>query len=232
MFIRRNSPSPTTRLRVLEDWIRALPGEKSRVFDSVVRQWECSYAMMSVALDEALSRRARGELVCAEQQLAVVVDLLRRFSTTLVNFCEIAIARGRRLGMSPAVEPMRTEFFRGETGRSAASWNRILHHVFFARRFQQKLRIVADTIVELDEQFAAAADELSRGTSIAPMDCWRKLDCLHYDLNTCLREAEIMLKSFLRALPAEQLEVFSAELEAPLTPKRAQQLARTSPASA
>jgi hypothetical protein len=190
--------------------------------------------MMSVALDEALSRRVRGELVCAEQQVAVAVDLLRRFSTRLVGFCEVAVARGRRLGRAPAVEPMRTEFFRGDTARSAASWNRILHHVFFARRsrFQQKLRIVADTIVQLEVQFVAAANELSRATSVAPMDCWKKLDYLHYDLNTCLREAEIVLKSFLRALPADQLEVFSAELEAPLTPKQTKQLARTSPASA
>jgi hypothetical protein len=221
-------------LRVSEDWIRALPGEKGRLFDSVVWQWECSYAMMSIALDEALSRRARGELVCAQQQVRVAVDLLHRFSAKLVSFSDIAVTRGRRLGRPPAVEPMRTEFFRGDTGRSAASWNRILHHVFFTgrSRFQQKLRIVADTIVELDQQFVRAADELSRGTSVAPTEGWKRLDCLHYDLNTCLREAEIMLKSFLRALPADQLEVFSAELEAPLTPKHAKRLPRTSPASA
>jgi hypothetical protein len=235
VFLRPNTSHPSARLRVCEDWIRALPRDKSRVFDSVVRQWECGYAMMSVALDEALSCRARGELVFARQQVSITVDLLRRFSTRLVSFCEVAAARGRQLGRAPAVEPMQSRFFRGDTGRSAASWNRILHHVFFAghSRFHQKLRILAETIVELDQQFCAAAVELSRGISVSPMDSWKELDQLHYDLNTCLREAEIVLKSFLRALPAEQLDLFAAELEAPITAREAK-LVRvfSSPASA
>jgi hypothetical protein len=39
------------------------------------------------------------------------------------------------------------------------------------------------------------------------------LDCLHYDFNTCLCESEIILKSFLRALPAEQLAAFVLDLD-------------------
>ncbi len=38
----------------------ALPREKNLVFQTVVQRWECTYAMMSVALDDALSLRARG----------------------------------------------------------------------------------------------------------------------------------------------------------------------------
>ncbi len=190
--------------------------------------------MMSVALDDALSCRARGELVFARQQVSVAVDLLRRFSSRLLNFCEVAAARGRRLDRAPSVEPMQSRFFRGDTGRSAASWNRILHHVFFAghSRFHHKLRILAETIVELDQQFGVAAAELSRGISVTPMDSWKELDHLHYDLNTCLREAEIVLKSLLRALPADQLDIFAAELEAPVTSKGAKLAHASSPASA
>ena len=36
--------------------------------------------MMSVALDDALSLRARGELVCARQQVSVAADLLGRLA--------------------------------------------------------------------------------------------------------------------------------------------------------
>jgi hypothetical protein len=215
------------RLNVREDWVRALPREKARVFDAVVSHWERSYAMMSVALDDAMSLRAHGKLVCAHQQLRVSVDLLQRLSGTLAASCEILGRRGRRLSDMPAVEPLRAEFFRGETGRSAASWNGVLHYVMFGgrSRFVQKVRILSVTLMQIEEQFSATADELSRGVSVHA-DAWKMFDYLHYDFNTCLREAEIVLKSFLRVLPADQLEVFAAELEAPLPPRRAAHLGR------
>jgi hypothetical protein len=34
------------------------------------------------------------------------------------------------------------------------------------------------------------------------------VDADHYDINTCLREAIVLLKSFLLVLPADQLETF------------------------
>jgi len=39
---------------------------------------------------------------------------------------------------------------------------------------------------------------------------WQAVDAAHYDLNTCLREAIVLLKSFLMALPNEELEAFRA----------------------
>jgi hypothetical protein len=47
----------------LDDWVATLPREKDDLYQVVVRRWECSYAMMSVSLDEAFSLRAAGELV-------------------------------------------------------------------------------------------------------------------------------------------------------------------------
>jgi hypothetical protein len=223
---RREGRLLPVRLRVCEDWMRALPRERTRIFDVVVSQWERSYAMMSVALDDALSLRARGELICAQEHVCVSVDLLQRVSTTIVGCCDILSRRGRRLDHMPSVEPMRTEFFRGDAGRSAASWNGILHHVLFGSRarFLHKVRILSETLEQIEEQFGAIAGELSRGVSVHP-DAWKTLDSLHYDFNTCLREAEIVLKAFLRVLPAEQVEVFGAELQAPLAPRRAGHLA-------
>ena len=63
-----------------DDWVSALPREKNKIFEAIVGRWESSFAMMSVALDEALALRARGELVCARQQLSVAADLLVRLS--------------------------------------------------------------------------------------------------------------------------------------------------------
>jgi hypothetical protein len=222
----RNGWNLLERPGVCDDWIRALPRDKSRIFEAVVRRWECTYAMTSVALDDAISLRTGGELVCACQQVSVAVDLLRGLSSTVVGCCEILIRRGRGLGNMPSVEPMRAEFFRGDTGKSAASWNSILHHLLFGdrARFLHKLRILSETLAQIEEQFAGAAGDLSRETSIRA-DSWATLDCLHYDFKTCLSESEVVLKSFLRVLPAEQLEFFATEMEAPFSPKRVGRLA-------
>ena len=133
MFSRRK----TARLRqrkVLDDWTAALPREKSQLYQVVVRRWECSYAMMSVALDEALSLRATGELVCARQQVTIAAGLLGRLAPSLISLCDTLAARGQLVAKFPVVEPMNTDFFRGNTGQSAASWNGILHHLLFGAR--------------------------------------------------------------------------------------------------
>ena len=219
MLSKRNAQSPSVRRGVSDDWFRALPREKTELFDAVVRRWECTYAMMSVALDESLSLRARGELVCARQQVGMAAELFSRLTTSLISFCDALTTRGRRMRQLPVVEPLHSEFFRSNTGQSAASWNAILHRVLFGSRsrFIHKLRILSEMIERLESDFDEAADDLSKGLSIQPRECWEQLDVLHYDFNTCLREAEVMLKSFLRALPAEQLLAFASALDAPPT---------------
>jgi len=213
--------------------LRALPREKTELFDAVVRRWECTYAMMSVALDESLSLRARGELVCARQQVGIAAELFVRLTTSLMSFCDALTTRGRRVHRLPVVEPLNSEFFRSDTGQSAASWNAVLHHVLFGSRsrFFHKLRILSETIERLEGEFDEAADDLSKGLSIHPGECWEQLDVLHYDFNTCLREAEVMFRSFLRALPAEQLPALASALDAAPTPRRQRISPRLSGAS-
>jgi len=221
MFLRRNE-HPSLRRSVRQDWRTALPREKNYVFETAVRQWECSYAMMSVALDDAFSMRNRGELVCARQQVRVAADLLERLSGSLLGFCDAVSKRARRIEKLPVVEPMKTEFFRGDIAQSAASWNGILHRLLFGdrQRFVQKIRVLSETLANLDREFANTADDLFKGISVQPGNGWKMLDCLHYDYNTCLRETEVVLKSFLRALPPDQLPAFASELEAPVPSKR------------
>jgi hypothetical protein len=233
VFFGRHKGSSSHR-HVTNDWMMALPREKSDIFDTVVRRWECTYAMMSVALDDSLSLRTRGELVCARQQVAVAGDLLGRLAHSLISFCEILSARGRRINRLPIVEPLNARFFRGNTGQSAASWNGILHHLLFRNRarFFHKLRILSETIEQLEREFLDAANDISKGLSVQPGDCWQTLDCLHYDFNTCLRETEVVLKSFLRSIPAEQLPALSSDLDAPAMPRRLRMKPRFSGASA
>src|SRR6202050_778545 len=140
----------------------ALPRDKGHVYETTVRQWEASVAMMSVALDGALALRARGELVCARQQAFVSADLLVRVADALISACNTLSARGRHLSNLPLVEPLKTEFFRGETAQNAAHWNELLHHVLFANRsrFFQNLRIVTDTREAVVREFDETAEDL------------------------------------------------------------------------
>jgi hypothetical protein len=227
-------PAPSGRRSVTDDWIRALPAEKSRIFDATVRDWESCFAMLSVALDGALSLRARGELVCARQQLAVAAGLLERLCCSLVSFCEALANRGRYSSDIPRVEPLNAGFFRGTAGQSAAGWNGFLHWILLGdrARFIHKLKILSETLQRLENEFADAAYEIINNSSAQPSGRWRCLDAVHYDFNTCLRETEVVFKSFLRSLPIDQLVSFTGELQDPPLPRRLRMRPRLSRASA
>jgi hypothetical protein len=164
---RRRKPADA-RHSVTEDWIAALPRDKGHVYETTVRQWESSFAMMSVALDGALSLRARGELVCARQQVFVSADLLVRVADALTAACDTLSSRGRHLANLPLVEPLKTEFFRGETAQNAAHWNELLHHVLFANRsrFFQKLRILSDTVEHVVREAFPSSQPIAGRVSI------------------------------------------------------------------
>jgi hypothetical protein len=190
--------------------------------------------MLSVSLDEALAQRARGELVCAQQQVAITSELLLRLVSTLTNACAVLSAGGKHLSNLPLVQPLHTEFFQGDTGQSAASWNSLLHNVLLGHRsrFFHKLRILSNTVEQLGIEFEQNAHDIAAGLSVEPAACWKQLDSLHYDLNTCLRESEVILKSFLHALPAERLVAFGTELSRPRTAARPRPVPRAKRATA
>ena len=199
-----------------DDWVAPLPREKNHLFDARVRHWEDGYAMMSVALDDSLSLRMRGELVCARRSVSVSSDLFLRLSSELEAACIALGECGRSLANLPAVEPLQSGFFRGNMAQSAATWNNLLHHVLMGERtrFFHKLRSLSATLDQLTVEFCATAEEIVDGTSIHPDASWKSIDSLHYDFNTCLREIEVVLKCFLHALPSDRLAAFSKQLEA------------------
>jgi hypothetical protein len=234
LFLKKKRGQASLRRSVTQDWIAALPRDKSQLFDSIVRHWESGYAMMSIALDDAFCLRTRGNLVNARMQVVVAADLLSRLATNLTSACEVVSERARHFPSLPAVEPLKTEFFRGETAQSAASWNGLLHHVLFGdrSRFFQKLRILRDTVERLADEFRQSSTDLLEGASIDPGILWDALDSLHYDFNTCLRESEVVLKGFLHAIPESQLAAFAEAISNPPPPKRLRVRASPSRASA
>lgn len=178
--------------------------------------------MMSVSLDDALSMRARGELVCARQQVSITSELLQRFAAGLLSHCTILADNGRSVSDLPAVEPLKPEFFRSMIGRRAACWSELVHLVLFGdrARFFQKLRILSETLCELDREFKKVSEGLSEGVSEQSDGYWKTLECIQYDITTCLRESEVLFKSFLRALSTDQTLVLAAAFESPRASKR------------
>jgi hypothetical protein len=179
--------------------------------------------MLSVALDEALSLRQDSELTCARQQARVAAGLSGILESRISAVLRALEEHGRHFGSLPAVTPLDGEFFRGLTTQSTVRWHSLVELVLLSSRlrFFHKLETLARLVESLTLEFRRAAEELAGGQTIRPGDQWQLLDDLHYDLNTCLQESKVMLKSFLRVLPAEQVDAFrlrlAAQPAAPLT---------------
>jgi len=75
-------------------------------------------------------------------------------------------------------------------------------------QFLHKVNALSELVADLDKTFGAGAELLGNEGSIRPDRDWTRLRAVHYDLNTCLREAAVLLKSFLYVLPASQLPRF------------------------
>ncbi len=214
MFFSRKQGKASTGRTVADDWIASLPRDKREVFESIICDWESYYGRLSVALDDAITQRTAGKLVSARQQVTVSSDLLSRLAAKLVHSCQAADKRSRTTPTVPAVNPLNAEFFRGDTGRSAASRSAILHQVLFPerQRFHQKVKILGETTHRIAAEFAAVAEEIADGISDTPLHAWKELESLHDDFTTCFRECEVLLKGFLRAVPADQLAAFRSQL--------------------
>lgn len=207
--------SPRT---VRQDWIGHIPDEKLRAFEAATQQWNSAYSMGSVALNEAIELWRTGQLLYARQQASFSSDLLFRLAAELSRACEIMQDEARHFTDIPAVDPLHPHNFRCASAQRAAGWNTLFHQVLFSRRsrFFQKLRVLASTIDELAAEFEAKADTIASGAASRSAEAWATLEEVHDDLNTCLRESEVVLKSFLRSLPVEMTPVVRLRLEAPL----------------
>lgn len=209
------------RSSVHEDWIAWLPSEKRCVYEKLARQWEEAYAMLSVSLNDALSLREQGRLVQARENIRVAAGLVSRLAEPLLLAHQILETRGRHLATSPSVAPLSPTNFRTEVARHTASWDQLLHRILFASRsrYSHKLRALGLTVATLAEEFCVTAEDLASGLQTCPEECWLALDSLHYDLNTCLRETMVLLKSFLRGLPDAALDSVWNELNASNSPE-------------
>ena len=201
---------PAKGSSVQQDWRAWLPAQKDEVFRAYVKQFDCVYAMFSVALNEALELRRIGKLSKSCQAIYVIPDLCCRLSSPLGALLRSLGEHARHYGTIPNTAPLDPANFQGSKGQRTARMSDLFSQVLLTQRsqFLHKISILVEMVENLGNDFRHAAEDLGCGVSREPAADWRAVDFAHFDLNTCLREAIVLLKSFLVVLPDDQLGSF------------------------
>ena len=197
---------------VCDDWQAWLPDQKAKVFEAQSQQLEAAYTMLSVSLDEALGLRDSGQLAKSFQTAGVTRGLCTRLAGPLGSLIRAMSEHAKHYGTMPNAAPLDPANFQGSRGQRSAWMNSLLSRVLLSHRaqFLHKLGTLNELVDELQRDFSDAAAGLDGATpGNADLDqFWQRLDSCHFDLNTCLRESIVLLKSFLVALPDNELEGF------------------------
>jgi len=199
-------------MTVKDDWRAWLSAEKDLVFRSHVRQLEISYNMLSISLDEALALRQGGRFAKASLAVCVTPGLCDRFAHPLGALLWSLSEHAKHYGTVPNAAPLDPSNFQGARGQRVAFRSSLLCHILLSQRaqFLYKIDTLGGLVDELSRDFCAAATDIA---SDASPDCdaeWQAVDAAHYDLNTCLREAIVLLKSFLMVLPDDEIGPFQS----------------------
>jgi len=191
-----------------------LHDDKLHAYLNCVRRLETAYSMFSVSLDEAFGMRRHGRNAKAYQLLLVAPALCQRLAHPLHSLLQVMLEHARHFGITPNLAPLDPQNFQHARSQRVALFNDLFSRILLTRKsqFSHKISALGDLVDELDSSFVATAEELANGESLHPDRDWELLDSVHYDLNTCLREAVVLLKSFLHALPESQLVGFQAAL--------------------
>ena len=207
---------PSKYSTVQEDWSSWLPPAKAAAFDSCVRQLETFYGMFSVSLNEALELRRIGKSGQSCRAIFVIPALCFRLARPLEGLLHTLGEHAKHFGIVPNVAPLDAANFRGFQEQRTARMSDLLSLVLLTQRsqFLHKIDTLEDMVFSIRRNFHEIASDLGSGLSAEPSSDWRAVDDAHFDLNTCLREAIVLLKSFLVVLPDEQLAVFQKSIDA------------------
>ena len=211
----RFRPLSMHRASVSQDWCKPLDSKKSTTYFECVRRLETAYAMFSVNLDEAFGMRRTGRSSQSYRLLSVAPALCGRLARPLHSLLEVMLDHAKHFGVTPNLAPLNPQNFQSSRSQRVALFNELVSRILLTRKsqFSHKISALADLVDQLDLSFQSTAEELAFGESVQPDQDWDLLDSMHYDLTTCLREAVVLLKSFLHALPEQQLARFQAALD-------------------
>jgi hypothetical protein len=195
-----------------------LPDEKAEIFDAYSKQLEDSYAMFSVALNEALELRRVGLLQKSQQAVGVIPALGTRLAHQLGAVLRALGGHCKHYGTTPNAAPLNASNFRGSREQRSARMSDLLNRVLLTQRsqFLDKISTLQGMVVDLGKELMLSVENISAFTSEEFKAEWLAVDSAHYDLNTCLRETIILLKSSLLVTPGDQLGAFQRAIEVQL----------------
>jgi hypothetical protein len=199
---------------VLEDWSAWLPDEMDQLFGATRNELESSNGILCVALDEALGLCEQEHFTIAKERAEAFAELFDRLAIPLRLVIRTIEEHGSHFGTLPNVAALDAENFRGTTAQRIAFMDNLLAKIVFRgrTRFFHKLQALKEIIEELQKETAVIVKDACGRASVFPDRVWRELEVLGYDLNTCMGETTVLLKSFFCALPAEELEAFRQKL--------------------
>lgn len=195
---------------VQEDWHAWLTEAKEAVFHKYEKQLESNYVMFSISLNEAIGLRQDGCLLKATQMIGLTPGLCRLLTQPLSGLLRALGEHAKHYGTMPNAAPLDPANFRGARGQRSARMSALLNRVLLSQRLQfvYKINVLQEMVADLEADFCLAASDLADGTATDPRGNWNSVDNNHFDLNTCFREAIVLFKTFLIALPEEQLTSF------------------------
>jgi hypothetical protein len=199
---------------VHEDWFAWIPNEMDQLFDATRSELETSDFILSISLDEALALCKGGQFDSAKERASVIVGLFDRLAVRVGHVIRTIRDHGAHFGTLPNVKPLSPSNFRGASAQRVSLMNSLLAKVVFRERtrFFHKLYSLGEIIEDSQREAHAIVSGISEGASQFPDRAWQQLEVLGYDLNTCMGETTVILKSFFCALPPEELETFREKL--------------------
>ncbi|GAC1638175.1 MAG: hypothetical protein NVS9B14_18550 [Candidatus Acidiferrum sp.] len=200
-----------------DDWRAWLPESKARLNDNCSRELETLYNMLSISLNEAIGLRKQGLTAKACDAVDICRGICLRFSQALEAVLNGLHDHAKHFPIVPNAAPLDPDNFRGSRSQRTAKYTGLLNRVLLSQRSQfiHKASTLREMVLDLRDEFCRAVDDLVSGIFYRTEALWAALDQCHFDLNTCLRETMVLLKSFFVVLPEEQLAAFESSLRLP-----------------
>lgn len=195
---------------VHQDWCAWLPEEKAQVFHKHERHLVSLYNMFSVSLNEAMELRQGGLLAKSLMAVSMSSELCALLTSPLAGTLRALHEHASHYGTVPNAAPLDPANYHGARGQRSARMSSLLTRVLLSHRLQflHKVSVLQEMVEDLSKDFRTAAEDLACGMSTDPEGTWNEVDAGHYDINTCLRETMVLLKSFLVVLPLGELGAF------------------------
>ncbi|PYU41953.1 MAG: hypothetical protein DMG53_20675 [Acidobacteria bacterium] len=165
-------------MSVKDDWRAWLPQEKSQVFHKQVYELECSYAMLSVSLDEAIELRQLGHAGKSLQAVGITSGLCKLLTRELTGLLRALAEHAKHYGTIPNAAALDAANFQGARAQRSARMSALLNHVLFSQRLQflHKVSTLEEMVEDLAKGFRHAADELAERNSLNPKKMWAEVD--------------------------------------------------------